>query len=148
MAWKFHLKPAKALGNSKLQTCPMETYSLMEGLEFYIPPPPPYGYKMEYPNYFLEHSFKHVLAGAKHEPNFAANRDIGINLIKNFNPLRKKWAKRCGCVGPRNCLRIFKLSKSVVNGKESILAQSTCHMASIQLSHREGGWEKLDISTA
>ena len=26
-------------------------------------------------------------------------------------------------------------------GKESIPAQSTCHMASIQLSHGEGGWE-------
>ena len=29
----------------------------------------------------------------------------------------------------QNCLRIFKLSKSV-NGKESIPAQNTCHMAS------------------
>ena len=34
----------------------------------------------------------------------------------------------------QNCLRIFKLSKSV-NGKESIPAQSTCHMA----SSMEGG---------
>ena len=32
--------------------------------------------------------------------------------------------------------------------QQSILAQSTCHMASIQSSHREGGWEKLDMSTA
>ena len=30
------------------------------------------------------------------------------------NPLRKKWAK--WCVGPKNCLRIFKSSKSA-NGK-------------------------------
>ena len=37
----------------------------------------------------------------------------------------------------QNCLRIFKLSKSV-NGKESIPAQSTCHMASAT----EGGGEK------
>ena len=41
----------------------------------------------------------------------------------------------------QNCLRIFKLSKSV-NGKESIPAQSTFHMAPIPLSHGEGGWEK------
>ena len=40
-------------------------------------------------------------------------------VIHNVNPLRKKWAERC--VGPKNCLRIFKLSKSV-NGKESIPA--------------------------
>ena len=37
-----------------------------------------------------------------------------------------------------NCLRIFKLSKSV-NGKESIPAQSTCHMAS---TTEGGGREK------
>ena len=36
----------------------------------------------------------------------------------------------------QNCLRIFKLSKSV-NGKESIPAQSTCHMASA--TEGEGG---------
>ena len=36
----------------------------------------------------------------------------------------------------QNCLRIFKLSKSV-NGKESIPAQSTCHMASAM--EGEGG---------
>ena len=67
------------------------------------------------------------------------------SYVSNFNPLRKKRAKRC--VAPENCLRIFKLSKSV-NGKESIPAQSTCHMASIQLSDGEGGSEKLDLSTA
>ena len=37
----------------------------------------------------------------------------------------------------QNCLRIFKLSKSV-NGKESIQAQSTCHMASAT----EGGGKR------
>ena len=36
----------------------------------------------------------------------------------------------------QNCLRIFKLSKSL-NGKESIPAQSTCHMASA--TEGEGG---------
>ena len=28
-------------------------------------------------------------------------------------------------------------------GKESNLAQSICHLASIQLSHGEGGWKSL-----
>ena len=31
-------------------------------------------------------------------------------------------------------------------GKESIPAQSSCHMASIELSHGEGGWESLTHS--
>ena len=59
---------------------------------------------------------------------------------KIINPLKKKLAKQC--VGPESCLGIFKLSKSV-NGKESIPAQSICHMASIRLSHGEGGWGKV-----
>ena len=42
----------------------------------------------------------------------------------------------------QNCLRIFKLSKSV-NGKESIPAQSTGHMAS---ATEEGGREKASTS--
>ena len=33
-------------------------------------------------------------------------------------------------------------------GKESILAQSTCHMASLQLIHGEEELEKLDTSAA
>ena len=45
----------------------------------------------------------------------------------------------------QNCPRIFKLSKSV-NGKGTIPAQSTCHMASIQLSQGEEGWEKFEAA--
>ena len=37
---KFHLKPVKGLENSNLQTYPMEFYSFMEDLEFYIHPSP------------------------------------------------------------------------------------------------------------
>ena len=51
---------------------------------------------------------------------------------------------RNGALDPiTNCLRIFKLSE-LVNGKESIPARSSCHMASVQLSHGEGEWEKFD----
>ena len=64
------------------------------------------------------------------------------------NPLRKKWAK--WWVGPKNCLRIFKLIKSV-NGKESIPAvhSGPKHLSYglIHLSHGDGGWVKLDAST-
>ena len=33
-------------------------------------------------------------------------------------------------------------------GNESIPAQSSCHMASIHMSHGEGGWEKFDTFAA
>ena len=52
-------------------------------------------------------------------------------------------------LGPKNCLRIFKLIKSVVNGKDPFRqytpAQKHLSHGLIQLSHREGGWEKLDV---
>ena len=44
----------------------------------------------------------------------------------------------------QNCLRIFVFEV----GKESIPAQSTCHVASTHLNNGEGGWEKSDTSAA
>ena len=71
---------------------------------------------------------------------FQALVEFHFGFHFGFNPLRKKWAKRC--VNAQNYLRIFKLSKSV-NGKESIPAQSTCHMAS---ATEWGGREKASTS--